>query len=63
MKRLSYKDLIIALGVLVAAVIILTTVVFSDAKKESVKVAPGKKVKPAAIFNTLVRKFSTHVSL
>jgi len=59
MKKLSYKDLIIALGVLVAAVIIVTTVYFSDDKGASVKMAPGKKVKPAAIMNSVVRKFSS----
>jgi hypothetical protein len=58
MKKLTYKDLIIALGVLVAAVIIFSSVYFSDDKSNSVKV-PGKKVKPAAILNTVVRKFST----
>ena len=62
MKRLTYKDLIIALGVLVAAVIIFSSVYFSDSKSNSVKV-PGKKVKPAAILNTVVRKFSTRIRL
>ena len=62
MKKLTYKDLIMVLGVLVAGAIILTSVYFSDTKKESVKVAPGKKVKPAAILNTVVRKFTTHTS-
>lgn len=62
MKKLTYKDLIIALGVLVAAVIIFSSVYMSDSKNNSVKV-PAKKVKPAAILNTVVRKFSTHTRL
>lgn len=60
MKRLSHRDLIIALGILVAAVIILTTVYFSDVKAEnkSVKIVPDKKIKPAVILKTVVQKFS-----
>lgn len=60
MKRLSHRDFIIALGILVAAVIILTTVYFSDVKGEnkSVKIAPDKKIKPAVILKTVVQKFS-----
>jgi hypothetical protein len=63
MKKLSHKDLIIALGVLVAAVIIFTSVYFSDARGETMKATPGKKVKPAAILKTVMRKLTTHTSL
>jgi hypothetical protein len=63
MKKLSYKDLIIALGILVAAVIIVTSVYFSGPKGErAVKVAPEKKIKPAAILKTMVQKFSSRTS-
>ncbi|HTH56449.1 MAG TPA: hypothetical protein VL728_10430 [Cyclobacteriaceae bacterium] len=61
MKKLTYKDLIMVLGVLVAGAIIVTSVYFSDAKKDSVKV-PGKKVKPAAILNTVVSKFTSRAT-
>ncbi|MBI1769616.1 MAG: hypothetical protein HYR67_14705 [Bacteroidetes bacterium] len=64
MKKLSHRDLIIALGILVAAVIIVTSVYFKDANVEtnSVKAAP-KKIKPAAILKTVVKKFSSRISL
>ncbi len=63
MKKLSLKDLIIALGVLVAAVIIIVSVFFKDVKAASgaVKIVPEKKVKPAAILETVVKKFSSRV--
>jgi hypothetical protein len=65
MKKLSYKDLIIALGVLVAAVIILTSVYFKGfgMTNRSVKVAPEKKMKPAAILELVGKKFSSRISL
>lgn len=63
MKKLSHKDLIIALGVLVAAVIIISSVYFKDgnAERNSMKV-PEKKIKPAAILKAVVQKFSSHTS-
>lgn len=64
MKKLSYKDLIVVLGVLVAAFIILTTVYFNDGTvhTNSMK-APEKKVKPAAIINTVLQKLNQHTSI
>ena len=64
MKKLSHKDLIIALGVLVAAVIVITSVYFKDTTdaRNSMR-APEKKVKPAAIINTVLQKLSAHTSL
>jgi hypothetical protein len=64
MKKLSYKDLIVVLGILVAAFIILTTVYFKDGigQTNSMK-APEKKVKPAAIINTVLQKLTQHTSL
>jgi hypothetical protein len=63
MKKLSHKDLIIALGILVAAFIIFT-VYFKDGivQTNSMK-APDKKVKPAAIINSVLQKFTQHTSL
>jgi hypothetical protein len=63
MKKLSYKDLIVALGVLVAAFIILTSIYFHDTDaKKAVKVSPEKKIKPAAIINHVLQKFTSHTS-
>jgi hypothetical protein len=65
MKKLSHKDVIIALGVLVAAIIVITTVFFKDAAaaNNSVKVVPERKIKPAAILKTVVQKFSSRSSI
>jgi len=64
MKKLSYKDMIIVLGILVAAFIILTTIYFKDGIVETNSMkAPEKKVRPAAIINTVMRKFITNTSL
>ena len=64
MKKLSHKDLVIVLGILVAAFIILTTVYFKDGVVEtnSMKV-PEKTVRPAAIISTVLQKLSAHTSL
>lgn len=63
MKKLSHKDLIVALGILVAIVILIVSVYFKDVKVGSgaEKIVPEKKVKPAAILETVVRKFSSRV--
>jgi len=47
----------------VAAVIIIVSVFFKDVKAASgaVKIVPEKKVKPAAILETVVKKFSSRV--
>ncbi len=63
MKKLSHKDLIIALGILVAAFIILT-VYFKDGIVETNSMkAPEKKVRPAAVINTVIQKLNSHPSL
>jgi hypothetical protein len=64
MKRLSHKDLIIALGILVAAAIVFTSVYFKEigAETKAVKSTPEKKIKPAAILKTMVHKFSSHTA-
>jgi hypothetical protein len=65
MKKPSYKDLIIALGVVVAAFIIVTSLYFKDGNTErnSMKVGSEKKIKPAAILKAVVKKFSSHSSI
>jgi len=65
MKRLSQKDLIIALGIVVAAVIIITSVYAREIGTQSkeVKIIPDKKIKPAAVIWTVVGKFSSSTSL
>ncbi|GHM98527.1 hypothetical protein WSM22_00170 [Cytophagales bacterium WSM2-2] len=64
MKRLSHKDLIIALGILVAAVIIITSVYAKDSTAETkvLKVVPEKKVKPAAVIHKALQKLSSRAS-
>lgn len=63
MKKLSHKDLIVALGILVAIVILIVSVYFKDVKvgTGAEKIVPEKKVKPAAIIETVVKKFSSRV--
>ena len=64
MKKLSYKDLIVVLGVLVAALIILTTVYFKDGVVETNSMkTPEKKIKPAAILNTVMQKLTSRTTL
>jgi hypothetical protein len=61
MKKLSYKDLIIALGILVAAFIIVTSVYFKGpgSNEKAVKINSEKKIKPAAILNQVVQKLTS----
>ena len=64
MKKLSHKDLIVILGILVAAFIILTTVYFKDGigQTNSMK-TPEKKVRPAAVINTVLQKLNQRTTL
>ncbi|MBS1681785.1 MAG: hypothetical protein JST48_08750 [Bacteroidetes bacterium] len=65
MKKLSHKDLIIALGVLVAGVIIFSFIYFNSENTpiKSVKIVPEKKIRPAAILQKAVKKFSSSIFL
>lgn len=58
MKKLSHKDFIVALGVVVAAIILVVSIYFNEASTaaESVKIVPDKKVKPAAILKAVIQK-------
>ena len=52
--------MIIALGILVAAVVIITSVYATDIGAQSKVKVPEKKVKPAAVLKNVVEKFASH---
>jgi hypothetical protein len=65
MKKFSHKDIIVALGVVVAAIILIASLYFNEgnARAESVKIVPDKKVKPAAILKAVIQKLGNRTSL
>ena len=65
MKKLSQKDLIIALGVLVAAIILVVSIYFKDPallnENASGKPMTPKKIQPAAVIGHILKNFSAKV--
>jgi hypothetical protein len=60
-KRVSHKDLLLLLGILVAAIIALTTVVYRDSPSEATRVLPSPKktssiTKPVTIVKQFIEK-------
>jgi len=62
MKKLSHKDLIIALGVAVAAIIIISSIYFKDSAGQSQRTStqpiPEKKVRPTVLVKKVLEKLS-----
>jgi len=66
MKRLSHKDLIIALGVAVAAIILISTIYFKEPGKSecsSTKPMPTGKAKPTVIIKKALEKLASKAHL
>jgi hypothetical protein len=62
MKRLSHKDLIIALGIAVAAIIVVSSIYFNDASKSersSSKPLPTGKTKPTVLIKKALEKLAS----
>ena len=61
MKKLSQKDLIIVLGIAVAAIIIITGIYFKDGAMQSHRSStqfPEKKVKPMVFVKKVLEKLA-----
>jgi len=67
MKKLSHKDLIIALGIAVAAIIIITGIYFKDnatqRERSSTQQAPTGKARPTVIVNKVLEKLASRAHL
>ncbi|HEV8515049.1 MAG TPA: hypothetical protein VGQ59_17330 [Cyclobacteriaceae bacterium] len=66
MKKLSHKDLIIALGIAVAAIILVSSIYFTDpGKKErsSTKPVPTGKAKPTVLIKKVLEKLASKAHL
>ncbi|HLZ17938.1 MAG TPA: hypothetical protein VKQ08_12890 [Cyclobacteriaceae bacterium] len=63
MKKLSRKDLIIALGVAVAAVIVISSIFFKDSagqsQRTSTQPTPERKVKPTVLVKKVLEKLAS----
>jgi hypothetical protein len=63
MKRLSHKDLIIALGIAVAAIIIITSIYVKDnagqGERSSTQPVPAGKVKPTVLVKKTLEKLAS----
>jgi hypothetical protein len=59
MKKLSQKDLIIVLGIAVAAIIVVTSIYFRDnsLQHRSSNTLPGKAAKPAVLVKKVFGRF------
>jgi len=67
LKRLSQKDLIIALGIAVAAIIIISSVYLKDSAGQSqgssTKPIPEKKVKPIVLVKKVLEKLAAKTKI
>ncbi len=67
MKKLSQKDFIIALGVAVAAIIIVFSLYFKDSAAQSVrsstKPTPEKKIKPTVLMKKVLEKLAARTRI
>jgi len=63
MKKLSHKDLIIALGVAVAAIILVTSIYFKDGagqrERSSTQPLPREKTKPTVLVKKVLEKLAS----
>lgn len=66
MKRLSHKDLIIALGVAVAAIILVSSIYLKDAGqnvRSSTKPVSSEKAKPTVLIKKVLEKLASRAHL
>jgi hypothetical protein len=66
MKKLSHKDLIIALGIAVAAIIIVSSIYFKDTSAHqgsSTQPAPEKTIKPTVLLKNALDKMTSRSHL
>jgi len=67
MKKLSQKDFIIALGVAVAAIIIVFSMYFKDSSAQSIrssaKPTPEKKIKPTVLVKKVLEVLASRTHL
>jgi hypothetical protein len=61
MKKLSHKDLIIALGIAVAAIIIVSSIYFKDSsvQRSSTHPIPAGKSKPTVLIGEVLKKLAS----
>jgi len=66
MKRLSHKDLIIALGIAVAAIILISSIYLKDSgqnERSSTKPVPSEKAKPTVLIKKVLEKLASRTHL
>ncbi len=67
MKKLSHKDLIIALGIAVAAIILVFSIYFnenpSQGERSSTQPVPAGKVKPTVLLKKALEKLASKAHL
>ena len=67
MKRLSHKDLIIALGIAVAAVILVSSIYFNENsarnERSSRQPVPAGKAKPTVLIKKVFEKLASKAHL
>jgi len=64
MKRLSHKDLIIALGIAVAAIILVSSIYLNDkSERSSAKPVPAGKAKPTVLIKKVLEKLASKAHL
>jgi len=66
MKRLSHKDLTIALGIAVAAIILVSSIYFNEAgknKHSSTQPMPAGKTKPTVLIQKALEKLASKAHL
>jgi hypothetical protein len=66
MKKLSHKDLIIMLGVAVAAIIIVSSIYLKDSgqsRRSATQPVPERKIKPTVLIKKALERFTskTHI--
>jgi hypothetical protein len=67
MKRLSHKDFIIALGIAVAAIILVSSIYFKDNagqnERSSTQPIPSGKAKPTVLVKNVLEKLASRTLL
>jgi uncharacterized protein YpmB len=67
MKRLSHKDLIIALGIAVAAIILVSSIYFNESmgknERSSKQPVPTGKTKPTVLIKKALEKLASKAHL
>jgi len=67
MKKLSYKDLIIALGIAVAAIIVISSIYAKENsgqyERSSTQPVPSVKSKPTVLIKKMLERFASRTQL